>query len=190
MKTFFKNHKKLLLIVGAAVLLVAAGVGATLAWMTSSPAGLVNTFDPGKVPVTVHEDPFDHTTKKNVTVSNDGNVSAWIRVALVPIWRNTDGSGTGLTASLSQCTVDWGTGWTYNSTDGYYYYNSIVPAGTSTASLINSLTVNSGLGDAYKGKQFELQVLAQSVQAEGMGTDSASAQAAFQHAYSSTTTTP
>jgi len=196
MKSFLKKYRKLLPIVCAALLIVVAGIGGTLAWLTSSPGALINTFTVGKVPITVGEG-FDHTTKSNVVITNTGNTSAWIRATLVPIWRNSDGvTGSGLTADLgTQCdyTLNTGAGsaaWTYNSGDGYYYYNSIVPVGGATANLVNSLSVKSGLDSVYNDKKFELQVLAQSVQALGMGSDSDTAQKAFARALASNGTTP
>ena len=193
MQVLLKKKNKTILIVVAAVILVVASIGGTLAWLTSTPNALVNTFEVGKVPNQVVET-FDKTTKSNVKVQNIGNVPAFIRATLVPVWRNSDGSGTGLatdgTYTISINSADWTKG-----SDGYYYHNAIVQPGVAldtgnlTAVLVQSCTPNvTGLSEAYNGKYFELQVLAQSIQAEGMGT--ATAQAAFARATSSTTTTP
>lgn len=195
MQVLLKKTNKTLLIVGAALLLVVASIGGTLAWLTSSPDELVNTFEPGRVPNKVVETFTENgATKTDVKVQNLGNVPAFIRVALVPIWRNTDKTGTGLatdgTYDIFINTTNWSEG-----TDGYYYYNDIVQPGQEsdtmnlTAVLVNSCTPNkSGLPDAYEGKYFELQVLAQSIQAEGMGKTNA--KDAFTRAASATTSNP
>ena len=191
MKGLLKRTNKTLLLVVAALLLVVASIGGTLAWLTSTPGALVNTFEVGRVPIRVIEEFKDNdTTKKNVQIQNIGNVPAFIRVALVPVWRNSDGSGTGLatdrTYSLSVNSSDWREG-----DDGYYYFNDIVQPGSDsdttnlTAVLVKSCTPEaSGLSDAYNGKRFELQVLAQSIQAEGM--DVSDAKAAFEKAAATT----
>ncbi len=188
MKGLFKRTNKTLLLVVAALLLVVASIGGTLAWLTSTPGALMNTFELGKVPISINET-FDKATKSEVTVENTGNVPAYIRVALVPVWRDKDGNGTGLYADLSQCNYALNLGtesdqWTYNPTDNYYYYNSSIDAEDETENLIVSLTVKDDLDTVYSGKHFELQVLAQSIQAEGMGVSTA--KAAFEKAAATT----
>lgn len=188
MKKFVRTHKRAVLLSLAALLIVAASIGGTLAWLTSNPSGIVNTFTPGEVPNQVTEDPFDGTTKSNVRVKNTGNVDAYIRVALVPIWRNkSDNNGAGIAASLSQLTFTDGlpasSKWSL-ATDGYYYYSDKVAAGASTEALIGTAKVNI----THEGKYLELQVLAQSIQADGMGVTGA--KDAFDKALASTTTQP
>lgn len=190
MKSFVRTHKRATLLGLAALLIVAASIGGTLAWLTSSPSGIVNTFTPGEVPNEVVET-FNGETKSNVRVKNTGNVDAYIRVALVPIWRNkSDNSGAGIAASLSQLTITPAlpTGdtavnnWVF--ADGYYYYSDKVAAGASTEALIGTATVNT----THDGKYLELQVLAQSIQADGTGATGA--KDAFDKALVSTTTQP
>ena len=194
MQVQLKRTNKTLLIVGAALLLVMASIGGTLAWLTAQTNSITNTFTPGAVPIMVVENGTEYsggyiddlTAKENVYIKNTGNVPAYIRVALVPVWRNDDmeKTGTGLEANLSQCAIspELPTGSTPNDNkwffhDGYYYYSEpVYPAGTAgagltveqTKELIDTCTVSSGLGDAYIDKLFELQVLAQSIQAEGL----------------------
>lgn len=197
MKEFVRLHKRAILLGLAAALVVAASIGGTLAWLTSTPSGLTNTFVPGEVPNKVVEEFHDGgSVKENVKIQNIGNVPAYIRVALVPVWRNndTDHTGTGL-ATDTTYDIDFGdnlgTGsnqWTYNSADGFYYYNNQVQPGEETdtdnltAALIDSCAPKTtGLADAYIGKVFELNVIAQSIQAEGMGTDVDTALEAFQY---------
>ncbi len=186
MKEFIRTHKRVVLLCLAAVLVVAAAIGGTLAWLTSTPNSITNTFVPGEVPNLVTEDPFDGTTKSNVRVQNTGNVDAYIRVALVPIWRNvSDNNGAGIAATLSQLTFTGfpGTKWT-EGTDGYYYYEDRVTPGASTEALIGTAKVNV----THEGKYLELQILSQSIQADGMGAESA--QEAFAIGLDATTENP
>ena len=194
MKDFVRIHKRAILLGLAALLVVAASIGGTLAWLTSTPSGLINTFVPGNVPNEIHED-FDDgdATKSNVMIKNVGNVNAFIRVVLVPIWRNTsDNSGAGIAADMSQLTISPAlpTGstpvnkWVY--ADGYYYYTEPVAPGAFTEELIGSATVNV----VKDGKYLELQILSQSVQAEGMGQTIDTAQEAFQIAFNASAGSP
>lgn len=189
MKGIITKLNKGLFIMVVVLLLAVASIGGTLAWLTSRTVELDNTFSPGEVPNEVEEDPFNHDVKRNVKIRNQGDVDAYIRVALVPIWRNADGStGSGLRASLDQCTITWGHKW--DKIGEYYYYEDAVPAGEATEYLIVSCSVKTGLGDEYKDKKFELQVLSQSIQSEGMGEDSETPQQAFARALESDTGTP
>ena len=135
MKDFVRIHKRAILLGLAALLVVAASIGGTLAWLTSTPPVLTNSFVPGEVPNEITET-FDGNTKSNVQIKNVGNVNAFIRVALVPSWRNDDTghTGTGLVATgtynITLNTTDWTLG-----SDGYYYYNSAVqPTGSTCGS--------------------------------------------------------
>lgn len=190
MKEFIRTHKRVVLLCLAAVLVVAAAIGGTLAWITSRTYGLTNTFDPKEVPNEVHET-FTQggTTKSNVQIKNVGDMPAYIRVALVPVWRNLDGSGAGIPASLDQFTIatlpEGSTPvnkWVLD--DGYYYYTEPVAPGASTQALIDTATVNT----TKEGKYLELQILSQSIQALGMGAESA--QEAFEIALAATTQNP
>ncbi len=188
MKGIVTKLNKGLFIVVVVLLLAVASIGGTLAWLTSRTAELDNTFSPGEVPNEVVEE-FDHDVKQHVGIKNKGDVDAYIRVALVPVWRNADGStGTGLRASLDQCTITWGPKW--EKVGEYYYYEDAIPPEGVTGDLIVSCAVKTGLGDEYKDKKFELQVLSQSIQAEGMGEDSETSQAAFARALESDTANP
>lgn len=190
MKEFVRLHKRAILLGLAAALVVAVSIGGTLAWLTSTPSGLTNTFVPGEVPNEIHEE-FDHNTKENVQIKNVGNVSAFIRVALVPSWRNndTDHTGAGLSATGTYNITINTTDWTLGS-DGYYYYNSAVQPDGLTAALVTTCSPKSGLSAAYAGKVFELDVISQSVQAEGMGQTIDTAQEAFQIALNASASSP
>ena len=166
MKEFVRTHKRAVLLGLAALLIVAASIGGTLAWLTSNPSGIVNTFTPGEVPNQVTEDPFDGTTKSNVRVKNTGNVDAYIRVALVPIWRNADGTGAGYPAAAVN-PADYGMDSDWFKQGSYYYYSKSVAPNEVTAHLLTSFTAPTTPTNAPEGTYYELQMLAQSIQADG-----------------------
>lgn len=149
-----------LLPLAAALALIAVG-GATLAWLEAKSAPLSNTFDIAEVTCTV-EETFSNGVKSNVSIRNTGTMDAYIRAALVPVWKSGDQIA-GIPASLSDCTMDWSDG--YGSvwvlgTDGYYYCTEPVPAGECTPLLIDECTAGT-----HGDYQFELQISAQAVQA-------------------------
>ena len=76
-----RSRRPLLLLVSL-VLILALAVGGTVAWLNSSSGPVTNTMIPGKVPITINET-FDGATKSGVTVTNTGNIDAYIRVAIV-----------------------------------------------------------------------------------------------------------
>lgn len=115
---------------------------------------------------------------------NPGAAPAFVRAALVPVWRDGRGAGNGepvgdwpagvadgqyrmggVTFTLA---AGWdvpdgdGRYWSYEPTDGYFYYHGVLQPGETTAPLLQSV---SGEG---KGR-LEVQVLAEGIEAAGDG---------------------
>lgn len=176
MKKMKKTKRILLLALVVAIL--ACGVGGTIAYLITNTGSVVNTFQPAYVTSQVNED-FNNggTTKSNVTITNTGNVSAYIRAAIVITWKDAYGktmpaqpvAGTDYTLSIN--TTDWTKG-----QDGYYYYTEPVAANGTTSNLIVSCTEN--YTDKYNdGRKLCVEVIGSAIQSEGMGVSGA--QAAF-----------
>lgn len=169
------NRKKGILLLTAAVLILVCGVGGTLAYLITQTTPVTNTFTPAHVTSQVVET-MDGKTKSDVQIENTGNVSAYIRAAIVITWKDKDGNtmptvpvqGQGQDYTLDINAKDW------SQSGGYYYYNGIVAAGGSTANLINSCVSN---GTYTDGRKLCVEVIGSAIQAEGMGATSA--QAAF-----------
>ena len=149
----------------AAVALIATlAVGGTLAWLSAYTQPVKNTFVMGTVPPQVTES-FDHQVKKDVAVTNTGNIPAYIRVALVCTWQDDDGNVVGEPASLDNLTIDWGgegteLGNNWIQIGDYYYYTQPVAAGATTSNLIDKAEVKTA-----NGYRMNLQVIADSIQA-------------------------
>ena len=167
-----KSHWAPFVVILAVAALVAT-IGGTMAWLTDDSSGLTNTFTPANIYAEVQEI-FDGTTKSDVKVYNgytdknkqhDSDAPVYIRVALVPTWKDAAGNVVAVPASLGDLNITWGSGW-YKHTDGYYYYTSVVPAGGETTNLIESAKVMT-----ENGYQMDLQILAQAIQAEGVNSD-------------------
>ena len=141
-----------LLLLASLVLLLALAVGGTVAWLNSSSGPVTNTMIPGQVPITINET-FNGTTKSGVTVTNKGNIDAYIRVAIVA--NAVDENGNIIAGTAPSYTVDE-TKW--QLLDGYYYYKGAVKPDRTTEQLFK--------GDV-KVTGGELNILAESIQVLG-----------------------
>lgn len=165
-----------------ALVAVLAAAGASVAWLTSA-ASTTNTMIPATVEIQVVEENF--TPPATVTVGTEVNKDvsvknletgtdhtgtagrpgayAYIRVALVPVWRNSDNTGTALPIGNVQLNTTAGDSNDWFYSDGYYYYKNPVAPGATTSKLLDSYKVTS-LTDEYAGKKLEITVLASAVQ--------------------------
>ena len=165
-KTYSRKPKrsvKPFLIAFCVCILACAAVSGSLAWLTSTPEHVVNSFIPGVVTIEVDET-FDHSTKYDVSINNTGNVPAYIRVALIPAWVDDEGNIAAKPASLKlDCDITWGDNFNqfwFEGTDGFYYCKTFIKPDEYTPILIKSCTVKDGEHEY----DFELQVIASAVQ--------------------------
>lgn len=149
-----------LLLLASLVLLLALAVGGTVAWLNTSTGPVENTMIPGNVPITINET-FDGTTKSGVSVTNNGNIDAYIRVAIVANAVDENGNIIAGTAPSYVVNTDY-----WQLLDGYYYYKgAVAPGGTTEALFTADVTVAGG----------ELNILAESIQVlGGYGRETAS----------------
>lgn len=149
------GSKKPLTLFVALVLLLTLAVGGSLAWLVSDDH-VTNSMEPGKVPIRINET-VSNNVKSDVTVTNTGNIQAFIRVAIIA--NAVDKNGDVTVGTAPTYTVD-SSKWT--QIGDYYYYNGIVePDGGKTAPLFT--------GDVgFAGG--EINILAESIQVLG-GTD-------------------
>ena len=146
-----RSRRPLLLLVSL-VLLLALAVGGTVAWLNSSSGPVTNTMIPGQVPITINET-FDGTTKSGVTVTNTGNIDAYIRVAIVA--NAVDAEGNVVAGKKPVYTINTAN---WQELDGYYYYKgAVAPDGTTEQLFKGDVTVTGG----------ELNILAESIQVLG-----------------------
>ena len=154
---------RMTMMVLSTLLLLALAIGGTVAWLTTNTEGITNTFTPSEVTCAVTEN-FDGTYKKNVNVTNTGDINAYIRVKLITYRVNNAGQHIGGTATIPTFTS--GTGWfEYN---GYYYYTRpVAPNGTPDVPLIGNdgIALTSYTNDADGGKQV-IEVMAEAIQSE------------------------
>ncbi len=153
--------KRRTVLIVSVCLVLAAAAGLTVAWLTAESALMTNGFQKSSVTCGI-EEAFDGHVKSHVAIRNTGDITAYIRAALVPVWKD-GGNVAGAAVSPSDYSITMGDGfgteWVLGA-DGYYYCVSPVPAGETTPVLIESCTVS-----VNNGYAFELQIAAQAVQA-------------------------
>ena len=191
--------KKVRLAALLVVTVFSVAVSGTLAYFVASTLSIKNDFYPAKLNIVIHEQ-FEQTdggyVKSNVTVENvvvpNATSRAYIRVKLVPTWRDANGNVAGVPAPVLPAPPDDisfvldGISGAVNSNlafdyiDGYYYYKGILKPGESTPSLIQSITVDYG---AYTGTQYEGLTLELSVLAEGLDSNVGAPEAAWGMTY-------
>lgn len=160
-----KLPRKAAMVITALALLLCGTIGGTLAWLVTSTGLVTNTFTPAQVECEVVEDFFDGTTKSNVYISNPGspeNVTAYIRVALIPTWEDGNKNVVAKPASLEDLSIQWGSSNWLKGRDGYWYYTAPVAPGSATDCLIKTTTVQT-----ENGYRMNLHVLAEAIQADG-----------------------
>ena len=176
-----KNKTKTLWIVLSIALLLTVSVGSTLAYLITSSEDVENTFTPSEVKCSIHEDDFDEKIKKNVFITNDGNIDAYIRAAVVVTWKDAENGnvyGGGKPEADKDYTIEMGKGWTYNTTDGFWYCDSVISPdepNNKTPDLIESCSPIDGR--TPPGYGLNVEILAQAIQKDGIGANDA--QAAF-----------
>lgn len=152
----------------ALALVLTLSVGGTIAYLITDTRPVTNTFTPGKTDISIYEK-TSGPSKNEITVKNDGNVPVYIRVMIVANYHTNTGNVCGQHSSVHVPTFSLNSNW-LKASDGFYYYKNPVGAGDSTENLIaqgSSITLN----NAADGCVMYVDVLAQSIQAEGVDAD-------------------
>lgn len=136
--------------------------GTVYAYMFMRTGGENVTFQPARVSCTV-EETFDGTIKSGITVTNTGNVDAYLRVRLVTYWIHGEGENAGKVAAESSpwLNITPANGW-LEGTDNTFYYKVPVAPGKSTPSLFSgSITL-----EQKDGLKQVIDVFAEAIQAD------------------------
>ena len=164
------NRKKGILLLAAAMLILVCGVGGTLAYLATQTGQVQNTFEPAYVRSSVIEKGWHQgdSVKSNVTIKNTGNVSAYIRAAIVVTWKDANGYTMPQAPGTDDYTLTIGSDW--KEVGDYYYYNKSVAADASTTNLIDTCNPSKSYPD---GRTLCVEVIGSAIQSEGMGATSA-----------------
>lgn len=155
-------------------LLISGAIGGTVAYLLTQTDDVTNTFTPAGVPITVNDSMTnDKTTKENVIVTNNGDVDAYIRVTLVATWQYKQGEQNVVYPGTPVINPEINDSrWVLNN--GYYYYTEPVAPNGKTATLFKPIASIPAPEGAPDGCHLVIDVLAESIQADG-GNSSGSA---------------
>ena len=157
------GRRRSLLVLVSVFLLTFAMVGGTLAYLAAQTSDVVNTFTFGDVPIDIPEQ-FENGVKENVRVTNTGAADAFVRAKIVVTWKSASGEVSGTPVQAGDYTLDLNTtDWFLK--DGFYYCKNRVEAKTDSEVLITKATKT---GTAPEGFDLSIEILAQSVQADGV----------------------
>lgn len=139
------------------LLLLSGSIMGTIAYMQAH-SHLGNTFTVANLTVKINET-FDKKEKSNVTVENTGDVSAYLRAAVVVCWKDADGNVT--PAAESDYSMTMGSEWIQGA-DSYWYCKKPTDAGQPSPALIVSCKPKAVKADQH----LSVEILIQGVQAE------------------------
>ncbi|OQB24257.1 MAG: hypothetical protein BWY11_01236 [Firmicutes bacterium ADurb.Bin182] len=142
--------KRTLAIALAITVLILSAVGGTLAWLTAVTAPVENVFTFGDVEITLNDNytkpqyivPGDEVNKE-VSVTNDGTVSAWVfvKVVIPDEFKIEDSDGKEL-VTLDYNDTDWEL---VNSADNVWGYKSELATSSFTNNLFTKLTFDGNI---------------------------------------------
>lgn len=145
-----RKLNKAFLVILCTVLLLGVVGGSTLALLIADNKEVTNTFVAAYVSCRVNEDD---------TVTNTGNVDAFIRAAVVVNWMDGDGN---IYGRAPEYTVTVNSGWAEKG--NYYYYTPEVDPNQTTATAPVTVKVTS----SNPGYTAVIEVVAEAIQAEGV----------------------
>ena len=152
-----KHSKKILTLLVSLLLLLSVTAGGTIAFLMDTDGPLDNLFKPSQVTTQV-EETRDGSIKKDVSIKNTGDTTAWIRAAIVVTWQDKDGNvygqapvkDTDYTMELNVANDGWMEG-----EDGFYYWYQPVKSveedmnNCNTGVLIKKCTYKANAPEGY-----------------------------------------
>lgn len=157
-------RKRLSLLPVALVVLAGMLVGSTIAYLVSHTDPIMNTFTSAEVATTINEEFREKIIKEDVTVTNTGDVDAFIRAAVVVTWQNESGE-VYPTAPVrgEDYTVKYpGNGWVEHG-DYYYYTSPVKPKGDTKVLLTDCSYYKDAAPEGYT---LHVEILASAIQSE------------------------
>lgn len=168
--------KKMVTICLVVALVLTAVAGGTLAYFTDT-ADATNTFTVGNVDITLTEPNWEGTGSndapevypgeplaKDPTVTNDGANPCFVRIKVEGL--DCLGNAGMITYRTDYVTDKLGDNWV-KGTDGYFYYSKVLEAGATTDALFDQIVIPTGLTNGDAETEFDVDVTAEAVQAQG-----------------------
>lgn len=185
------NKTKKTVLITALVVIMLFATSFTLAFLNDSTQAVTNTFFPSEVTSKVNEI-FDGKEKKDVSISNTGDVPAYIRAEIIVNWEYSDEDDADETKTSdvisAQLPVEGENGdyllqfkdyslepaedGYWFEKDGYYYWSNPVAAGEQTGILISKLE-QLATARVPAGCQLSAKIICSAIQADGEKLDGA-----------------
>lgn len=139
---------KLITLLVSFLMIGAAAISSTVAFLYTYDDPVVNKFIPSKVTTAVVEDiKTNPGVKSDVKIANTGDTTAWIRAAVVVTWQDEEGHVYGkMPVAGTDYDIVYNVDETCKAMDewhpvgGFYYWPASVAVGGSTGILIKSCT--------------------------------------------------
>ena len=140
------KNKRIILIIMICMFTLALVSTPVVAYMIKQTTTAENTFTPATVECQLKEE-FTDNEKTSITVTNKGNINAYIRVRLVTYM--TDGAGNVTTATPPSVDLTLGDNlggdWIKDANSNTYYYkNAVAPNGTTGDLLKAKISLEDG----------------------------------------------
>lgn len=177
--------KRKIAILAVLVICVASVAAGSLAYFNAEGTAH-NVITTGGVDITLQEwadedrlTPFEDITgimpdtrvTKIAEVKNSGASPVWVRVLVTKsIELTREGTPNTDMVALDINTTDWSAG-----ADGYYYYNSALAPGETTAPIFTEVVFRPEMGNEYQNATATVDVAAQAVQTANNGESAAEA---------------
>lgn len=140
------------------ILLLSLSVGGTLAYIVTNTGNVANSFAPSQVSCQVNND---------YSVTNTSDIPAYIRATYAVNWVDAGGNIRGVPPAqeINYTVKGPGSGWTYNSADGFYYFLSPIAVNDVVAAPV---TLRQGSDSSVPtGYSLKLTIAAEAIQAAG-----------------------
>lgn len=160
-------NKQFVLLVSMVALLIGV-IGGSLAYLFTNTDPVTNTFIPGEVDIDIDEPGWDHAVKRSVTIQNNGNVSSYIRAAVVVTWQDESGKVyPGMPAAGTDYYIDWETtGWIGPDNAGFYTFTTpVAPNGKTSVLITECYPYDDKTPENY---HLVVDVISEAIQADGM----------------------
>lgn len=157
-----KKYKKPAVLLASLLLILSAAAGTTLSYLIDGTSQVENTFQPASAKVEIDES-FDHQTKSNITITNDGDIPVYIRATLVMYWIDSKG----VIVEPEECsysTPDIDDNWI--TVGKIYYYPESVEPGEEVKLLESGTSITAHISPKNADYRFIVEVLTEAIQAE------------------------
>ena len=134
------KNKRIILIIMICMFTLALVSSPVVAYMIKQTTTAENTFIPAAVECQLKEE-FTDNEKTSITVTNLGNIDAYIRVRLVTYYEDENG----ILPTTASVSFDFGDSWIKDADSiSYYYKDAVVPNGTTGNLLKTEIILEEG----------------------------------------------